>query len=107
MQGGCEHAFANTPFPQQYDYYPGLFTHIYCMLLPLAVVEEFGVFTPLITLLVAAALLIIDRIGQNLEEPFSSTVDGTPLSAISRNIEIDHGDAGSSAKQLCPLRSSR
>jgi putative membrane protein len=88
VQGGCER-IRNTPFPRQYDYYPGLFIHIYCMLLPLAVVEEFGVFTPLMTLLIATGLLIIDRIGQNLEDPFSSRVDGTPLSAISRNIEID------------------
>lgn len=88
VQGGCER-IRNTPFPRQYDYYPALFIHIYCMLLPLAIIEEFGVFTPLLTLLIAAGLLIIDRIGRNLEDPFSDPVYGTPLSAISRNIEID------------------
>src|SRR5215469_1573854 len=88
VQGGCER-IRNTPFPRQYDYYPALFIHIYCILLPLAVVEEFGVITPLMTLLLSTALLIIDRIGRNLEDPFSSPVYGTPLTAISRNIEID------------------
>jgi len=88
VQGGCER-IRNTPFPRQYDYYPALFIHIYCMLLPLVVVEEFGVFTPLMTLLISTGLLIIDRIGRNLEDPFSSLVYGTPLTAISRNIEID------------------
>ncbi|MBV8553038.1 MAG: hypothetical protein JOY54_17215 [Acidobacteriaceae bacterium] len=88
VQGGCER-IRNTPFPRQYDYYPALFIQIYSILLPLAIIEEFGPYTPVVTLLIAFALLVIDRIGRNLEDPFSSIVYGTPLTAISRTIEID------------------
>jgi putative membrane protein len=88
IQGGCER-IRNTPFPRQYDYYPGLFIQIYCVLLPLAVIQDVGVLTPLLTLVISFALLVIDRIGKNLEDPFSSLTYGTPLTALSRSIEID------------------
>jgi putative membrane protein len=88
LQGGCER-IRTTPFPRQYDYYPAVFIQIYCVIMPLAVIEEFGVFTPLMTLLISTGLLIIDRIGRNLEDPFDSKVYGTAMTAISRTIEID------------------
>ena len=88
VQGGCER-IRNTPFPRQYDYYPGLFIQIYCVLLPLAVFDDVGLFTPLVTLIIAFSLLVIDQIGKNLEDPFSSIIHGIPMTALSRSIEID------------------
>jgi putative membrane protein len=88
LQGACER-IRSTPFPRQYDYYPAVFIQIYCIIMPLAVIEEYGVFTPLMTFLISTGLLIIDRIGRNLEDPFDSRVYGTSMTAICRTIEID------------------
>ena len=40
-QGGAER-IKNTPMPKQYDYFPRLFVHIYCLVLPLGAGDEYG-----------------------------------------------------------------
>ena len=46
LQGGSER-IKNTPMPKQYDFFPHLFTRMYCLLLPLGLVSNMGWFTPL------------------------------------------------------------
>jgi putative membrane protein len=87
-QGGCER-IKNTPFPKQYDYYPEFIARVYCYLLPLVVCDSLGFVTPVLTLLVALALLLVNEIGKELESPFDDLVNGLPLSAICRTIEIN------------------
>ncbi len=86
--GACER-IKNTPLPRQYDYYPELLIKIYCMALPVVIVDEVGIFTPVITVLVALAFLILNRIGKNLEDPFENLPYDVPVSALSRTIEIN------------------
>jgi putative membrane protein len=88
LQGGSER-IKNTPMPKQYDYFPRLFVHIYCLLLPLAMVLNMGWFTPLGSTLVGFIFLALDRIGRDLEDPFDNTVYDIPLTAMSRTIEIN------------------
>jgi putative membrane protein len=88
IQGGCER-IKNTPLPKQYDTYPELIVKAYCFLLPLVLVDRLKYFTPLLTLLIAAAFLALNRIGKNLEDPFENTVYDTPMTALSRTIEIN------------------
>ena len=45
-QGGMER-IKNTPFPRQYATYPVVFTHGFCLLLPLGLVGSLGIYTPL------------------------------------------------------------
>ena len=87
-QGACER-IKNTPLPRQYDHYPELFVQAYCVLLPFVLVEELKLFTPFVTLAVGFVFLILNRIGKNLEDPFENTVYDTPMTAISRTIEIN------------------
>jgi putative membrane protein len=87
-QGGTER-IKNTPMPKQYDYFPRLFTHIYCMLLPLALVTSMGWFTPLGSTLVGFIFLTLDKIGRDLEDPFDNTIYDVPLTSITRSIEIN------------------
>ena len=42
-QGGNER-IKNTPMPKQYDFFPMLFVQIYCLLLPIGMVENLGWF---------------------------------------------------------------
>jgi putative membrane protein len=87
-QGGSER-IKNTPFPRQYDYYPEFVARVYCYLFPLAICHKIGLATPLLTLLVALALLLVNEIGKELESPFDDLVHGMPLNAICRTIEIN------------------
>ena len=88
LQGGSER-IKNTPMPKQYDFFPQLFTKIYCLLLPLALVNNMGWFTPLGSTLVGFIFLALDRIGRDLEDPFDNRIYDIPLSSMSRTIEIN------------------
>ncbi|HEY7303053.1 MAG TPA: bestrophin family ion channel [Bryobacteraceae bacterium] len=88
VQGGCER-IKNTPMPRQYDYYPELFVKAYCLLMPAVLVQEIGWLTPIVTVLVSFVLLVLNRIGKNLEDPFENSVYGMPMTALSRTIEIN------------------
>jgi putative membrane protein len=88
IQGSCER-IKNTPLPRQYDYYPELFVKAYCLLIPAVLVRELGWVTPLVTTLVSFVLLVLNQIGKNLEDPFDNQVYDTPMTALSRTIEIN------------------
>jgi putative membrane protein len=87
-QGGVER-IKKTPMPKQYDYFPQLFIHIYCMLLPLALVTSMGWFTPLGSTLVGFMFLALDKIGRDLEDPFENTIYDVPLTSITTTIDIN------------------
>jgi ion channel-forming bestrophin family protein len=87
-QGGAER-IKNTPMPKQYDYFPQLFVHIYCTLLPLALVTSMGWLTPLGSTLVGFIFLALDKIGRDLEDPFDNTIYDVPLTAITTTIEVN------------------
>jgi ion channel-forming bestrophin family protein len=87
-QGGAER-IKNTPMPRQYDYLPQLCAHLYCILLPLAMVSSLGWFTPLGSTLVGFIFLALDKIGRDLEDPFDNRVNDIPLTSITRTIEIN------------------
>jgi len=85
-QGGAER-IKNTPMPHQYDYFPGLFVHVYCTLLPLGMVAQLGWLTPLGSTVIGFMLLALNRVGQDLEDPFDNTVHDVPLTSIATTIE--------------------
>ena len=87
-QGGTER-IKNTPLPKQYDYFPMLFVQIYCLMLPLGMVESLGWFTPLGSTLVGFMFLALDKIGRDLEDPFDNSIYDVPLTSITTTIEIN------------------
>lgn len=87
-QGGAER-IKNTPMPKQYDYFPQLFVHLYCVLLPLALVTNMGWLTPLGSTLVGFIFLALDKIGRDLEDPFENTIFDVPLTSITKTIEAN------------------
>ena len=88
MQGGTER-IKNTPMPRQYAVFPRWFAQVFCVLLPLAMVPELGLATPLGSSLVGFLFLALDRAGRDLEDPFENTAYGLPLTSISRTVEIN------------------
>lgn len=87
-QGGCER-IKNTPMPKQYDYFPQLFVQLYCLVLPMGMVQNLGWYTPLGSTLVGFMFLALDKIGRDLEDPFDNSVFDVPLTAITKTIETN------------------
>lgn len=87
-QGGMER-IKNTPLPNQYRFLPTLFTHLFCLLLPIGLVETLGFATPLGSTVAGLMFLAVLQIGDDLVDPFANTVHDVPLLAMCRTIEID------------------
>lgn len=87
-QGGCER-IKNTPMPKQYDYFPQLFVQMYCLVLPLGLIENLGWYTPVGSTLVGFMFLALDKIGRDLEDPFDNTVFDIPMTSITKTIETN------------------
>jgi putative membrane protein len=88
MQGGAER-IKNTPLSRQYSFYPTIFVHLFCLLLPLAMVPDLGLATPLGSTVVGCVFLLLDRVGADLENPFENKIHDVPLTTITRTIEIN------------------
>jgi putative membrane protein len=88
IQGGCER-IKNTPMPKQYDYFPRLLVMLFCVLLPFGLVEGLRLLTPIASASLSLIFITLDSIGREIETPFESTVHDTPMTALSRTIEID------------------
>jgi len=87
-QGGLER-IKNTPLPRQYSHLPQVFTRVYCILLPIGLVADLGIATPIGSTVIGFMFLALDRIGGDLEDPFGNAMHDIPMAAIVRGIEID------------------
>ena len=88
IQGGCER-IKNTPLPKQYDYFPRLLVTFFCALLPFGLVEGLGLLTPVASTSLSFIFITLDRIGRDIETPFENSVHDTPMTSLSRTIEIN------------------
>lgn len=85
--GGCERIL-RTPMPRLHTIKLRRFIVLYLVGLPYAVALSSPLATALLTMLVSYPLLGIERIGQELENPFSETrASHLPLDAICKTIE--------------------
>jgi ion channel-forming bestrophin family protein len=87
-QGGAER-IKNTPMPKQYDFFPTLFVQIYCLMLPIGMVENLHWFTPLGSTVVGFMFLALDKIGRDLEDPFENDIYDVALTAVTTTIETN------------------
>ena len=88
MQGGAER-IKNTPMPRQYTVFPRILVEVFCLLLPFAMVSDLGIATPLGSTVLGFMFLALDRVGNDLENPFENKVYDVPLTSITRTIEIN------------------
>ena len=87
-QGGMER-LKNTPLPNQYRFFPELFTRLFCFVLPIGLVETLGIATPVGSTIAGLMFLAVLQIGDDLVDPFADSVHDVPMSAMCRTIEID------------------
>jgi ion channel-forming bestrophin family protein len=88
LLGGCER-IKNTTLPRQYDVFPRVFVWAFNTFLPFALVKDLHWYTPLVCTVIAFVFIALDAIGSNIENPFENTIHDTPMSNISRTIEIN------------------
>lgn len=87
--GGCER-IQKTPLPRAYAILIRRFIVPFLATLPFALLPKIGMLTPLATMLVAYPILALDKIGDDLQDPFSSrNLNHLPLGSICRTIESD------------------
>ena len=93
--GACERIHG-TPLPFAYMVHVRRVILLYCYSLPPALVKDFGWWTIPGTLFVAYALLGIEEIGVEIEDPFGTDDNDLPLEAfcetIRRNVEEMAGE---------------
>ncbi len=104
LQGKCER-IKNTPFPRQYAEYSRLFTRVFVLLVPLGLLDVFGVqvenavgfwntVIETLPMIVASGLIgwiftTMEGVGDSSEDPFERSLNDVPMNAICRAIEID------------------
>lgn len=118
--GQCER-IKNTPFPRQMAHFGRVFTWIFVLLIPLALLDTLvheAVFHTLptamthefiaglmpLSLVMGWSFLMMERIGESTEDPFEGGVHDVPLSAICRAIEIEMRDALGDCDRPPPLQ---
>lgn len=85
--GACERIL-KTPMPLVYAIKTRRFIFTYLLLLPFSLINVIGLMSPLVVLLVAYPLLSLDRIGLELQNPFSKrNLSHLPLDTICDSIK--------------------
>lgn len=79
----------NTPFPVPYSYFSWLLVHTFACLIPFAMVKELGYLTIALSIVISFIFLIIEQIAIQIQDPFESQPNDTPVTTIAKNIEID------------------
>ena len=85
---GCERIL-KTPMPVSYKIYLKRLTLLYCLLLPLGLIEQLGWWTPSAIALVSFVLLGVEEIGNGIEDPFGYGFNDIKLDAICETLVKD------------------
>jgi ion channel-forming bestrophin family protein len=84
--GGCERIIS-TPIPIGYSIHIKQLILLYTITLPFQFVAQTGLFTPLVCFIIGFALMGIEEIGLQIENPFGLDVYDIKLDKICENIE--------------------
>lgn len=86
IQGACERIKA-TPIPFAHNFFIKLFVLTYCGLLPFVLVPKVGFFAILLTAFASYALIGLEFISVEIEEPFGLDCNDLPTKSLARKIE--------------------
>lgn len=90
---GCER-IARTPVPFAYAHHIKLFVMLFVFTVPFAISDVMKDFTPLAAAVLAYALLGIDEIGVEIEDPFGYDPNDLPLDRIAKTISTSTHEIG-------------
>lgn len=102
LQGKCER-IKNTPMPRYYSYFNQMFLYLFCAILPFTLLDKFGVFCVFLSAGLGLAFWAIEASGRITADPFENRSTDTPMTALSRTIEIDmRQQLGETEEELPP-----
>ncbi|WP_163998625.1 bestrophin family protein [Pyxidicoccus caerfyrddinensis] len=79
----------STPVPFTYTVLLHRTAYLFCLLLPFGIAEALGWFTPVLAAMVAYTFFGLDRLSDELEEPFGNAPNDLPLLALARTAEMN------------------
>jgi ion channel-forming bestrophin family protein len=95
VQGKCER-IKNSPYPRQFATANRCFIRLFIALTPFGLIQEFQrLGNAYVWVAIPAGLVVswvfhtMDKIGESSENPFEGSPNDVPITALSRNIEID------------------
>ena len=88
VTGACER-IRKTPIPFSYSFFIKLFITVYLLVFPFVIIEAYQYLTIPATVLAAYALMGVQMIADEIEEPFGLDCNDLPLSQITRNIRLN------------------
>lgn len=86
---GMSERIKNTVFPYYYNYFTRVFLWLFVVCLPMALVKEMGWLAMPMSIAISFVFSILEKSGNITEEPFENRAADTPITTISRAIEID------------------
>jgi putative membrane protein len=84
--GACER-IKKTPIPFSYNVYLKIFITVYGLLLPLAMIPEFGYYAIPIVMFVFFAFIGVELMAEEIEDPFGLDCNDLPTGDIAHNIK--------------------
>ncbi|QSQ24413.1 bestrophin family protein [Pyxidicoccus parkwayensis] len=84
----CER-IRGTPLPFAYTVLLHRTAYLFCLLLPFGLAEAMGWFTPVLAAMIAYTFFGLDRLSDELEEPFGDAPNDLPVLALARTGEIN------------------
>ena len=100
--GGCERIL-KTPQPIIYTLMLRKLVIVYCLLIPLEIVNDCHGFTSLVMTFASIVLFGIEQIGSQLEQPFARNPNTLPLDLICNTILLNVGELVESIDSLWKL----
>lgn len=86
--GKCER-IKNTVFPSSYSKFIDFFIYLFIVILPLGMVDTYGIVEVPLVVLTASAFFLIDRTAIHMQDPFENRPTDTAMTSIARTIEIN------------------
>ncbi len=86
--GKCER-IKNTVFPTTYRLYLHFFIYLFIAFLSISLAETKGAWQIILTVLISIPFLILEKASNNLQDPFENRPTDTPVTTISKNIELN------------------
>ncbi|NOJ78751.1 bestrophin family protein [Myxococcus xanthus] len=78
-----------TPLPFTYTVLLHRTAYLFCLLLPFGLAEALGWFTPWLAAMIAYTFFGLDRLSDELEEPFGTEPNDLSLLAMARSVEMN------------------
>jgi ion channel-forming bestrophin family protein len=86
--GACER-IKRTPIPYSYNFYIKLFISLYLGIIPFMLIDKYGYYTILAVMMAGYALMGIEMIASEIEEPFGLDANDLPLDQMALTIRLN------------------